>query len=323
MRLARYAVAVAGFLLFAALLLGVAMRAPGPPFTAELRPVRLPARIIFYGDSRPRVFVETGWRADPGEAVRREVIRAIAAERPALIVHSGDLVSWGDSPGAWSIFDRDHAAFRDADIPFYPALGNHEYYGWNTIGLWNYFQRFPLLQERRWYELRVGPLAILVVDTNAGALDPWSVEDQQRWYEERLQATATDGSVRCVVVVGHHSPFTNAISHGPDDSTQQRFVEPGRRFPKVKLFVTGHVHSYERFEIDGRTFVVSGGGGAPRFSLRTGADARYRDSFAGPQYRPFHYCVATLEEHRLTIDVMMLDDEAMTWSRGDAFTIDF
>ncbi len=296
-------------------------RGPAPAaarFTAALpAEVSLPARVAFYGDSRPRLPVEF-WREDATWA-RLEVIRRLAEERPSLIVHSGDLVANGDAPQAWARFDAETAPIRDAGVPFYPLLGNHEFSGDDAAGLRFYFERFPLLAQRRWYDLLVGPLLVLAVDTNADALSRGAVDAQDAWFRARLSAADGDPAVKWVVVVGHHAPYTNASLHKPDAFTQGRFVVPAMASGKFRVFVSGHVHSYERFAIEGRQFVVSGGGGAPRVDLVPGH--RFREAWTGPPQRPFHYLLATVELDRVVFDVMMLDDRTHAWSRGDGFEV--
>lgn len=311
---------------FAFLLLNACGTPAAPrPFTGALPPLSPPCRVVLYGDSRPHIaylgVIGEFWREDPAES-RRLIFRRLAEERPDLIVHSGDLVCAGSDLEDWRRFDAESEPLRAAGIPFYPALGNHEYTGDPERGLPAYFARFPRLEQRRWYPLRAGPILILVVDTNYLRLGRELRAEQDRWYAEQLQASDRDPAVRAVIVVGHHSPYTNGVTHGPDEEVQKRVVAPSKDFAKVRLFVTGHMHTYERFHVDGRIFVVSGGGGAPRMSVRT-ENPRLKDEFAGGRYRPFHYCLVRVEESRAVVDVMMLRDEDRTWYRGDGFTIDY
>ena len=287
------------------------------PFTAPLPVLRTPARVVIYGDSRPKIALEV-WREDATEP-RRAVIAKIAAEHPDLVVHSGDLVRTGSSAPEWAFFDREMAPLRDARIPFYPALGNHEYVGERGAATANFTARFPRLAGRRWYDLLVGPLAIVVVDTNLDDLPSAAVEEECAWYLARLAAFDADPAVRGVFVVGHHPPQTNATVHGPSAAVRARFLEPLKRSAKGKAIFSGHVHAYERFLEDGVHLVVSGGGGAPRMQVREGL--RAPDLFQGPPVRPFHVCLVTVEEHRAVVDVLMLDDVTGAWSKGDGFVV--
>jgi hypothetical protein len=306
-------------------LLGMSSERVAPPARPYAVPlpsrIGLPATVVLYGDSRPASTLEL-WRDDPGTSIREVVLRAIAAERPVAVLHSGDLVFYGDSAYDWSRLDRELDVLREKSIPFLPALGNHEVTGRLPRALANYFARFTLL-DGRWYEQRIGPVAFLVTDTNFGSLSTDERRRQEGWFLERLAATDRDESVRLVVVIGHHPAYTNALSHGPDEQVRRRFVQPALRHAKARFFLAGHVHAYERFVIDGRTFVTSGGGGAPLMSVRTGPDAAIPDAYAGARERSFHYLRATIESDRLRIDVVMLDRDAGTWSVVDGFSFDY
>jgi 3',5'-cyclic AMP phosphodiesterase CpdA len=281
-----------------------------------------PASIVLLGDSRPHAFLEL-WRNGP-RTIREEIIERIARERPALILHSGDLVTSGASSSAWARFDHEMAPLRQAKIPFFPALGNHEYAGKDETALQNFFARFPLLDGRRWYELRMGPVLVLVLDTNWSALSPGLRSEQDAWYWDQLWASDLDPSIRAVFVLGHHPPFTNAVTHQPDVQSQAHLVEPARGFRKVRLFISGHAHTYERFFLEDKLFVVSGGGGAPLAPLGVKTRSpRQKDEFSGGVNRPFNYLLVTVEESRAKIGVMMLREKDRTWYQGDSFTVEF
>ena len=281
-----------------------------------------PAPLVLFGASRPASTFEI-WRDDPGASIRDVILRAIAKESPAAVLHSGDLVFYGDSAYDWARLDGELDVLRARSIPLFPALGNHEVTGRTSRALANYFARFPLLEGRRWYDVPIGPVVFIVTDTNFASMTAEARQAQESWFLERLAAADRDAAVELVVVVGHHPAYTNALSHGPDTDVRERFVEPSRRFPKVRFFLAGHVHSYERFVMQGRVFVTSGGGGAPLMSVRTGPDAAYLDAFAGTRERSFHYLRMTITAHRASIDVVMLDRSTGTWATVDAFSFDY
>lgn len=57
--------------------------------------------------------------------------------------------------------------------------------------------------------------------------------------------------------------------------------------------------------------MVSGGGGGPRQELETDKEKRrYNDLFPGPSLRFLNFCQMTIEEDRLCIRVIKLNDEA-------------
>jgi len=294
---------------------------PGLPAQIEsLRPAMPTGRVIIYGDSRPAVTGEKFFmgRTDPAKE-RAVIIGRIAAEKPDLIIHSGDLVARGSSDDHWELFDRTHKPILDAKIPFYPALGNHEYDGDTKEALGYFRKRFPVLGGCRWYAVKAGPILFVLLDSNFDDLPPAFVAAQESWYLKTLAAAESDPDVRAVVVVSHHPPYTNSSVHGPDDETRRRFARPAGSYPKFKMYVAGHVHNYERFAIGGVPFVVSGGGGAPQTAVRT-SGFRTEPVFQGPELRPIHYLLLTVAPNGATVDTMMLQSDD-SWKSGDRFEI--
>lgn len=240
------------------------------------------------GDVRPPHALEV-W-ARPTHRERAVLVRTIAAEDPAFVAIHGDLVWRGSSRRHWARFDREFAPLRWAGIPILPAIGNHELLGSDKDALTHYFARFPSLQGRRWYRRDLGELAILVLDTNSAALGSVRWTRQLRWLQSELAALGADARVKGVVVFGHDPPFTNCTRHEDDAAVKRDVVPLVVASPKTLLYVAGHVHSYERFRRQGKTFLVTGGGGAPLRALRRGRDRRHPDDlYPGGAMRPHHY----------------------------------
>lgn len=297
----------------AALVLGGCVPLPAPAVYPGV-PADRTGFFVVYGDTRRFRFgedlVESARQRQDAE--RREVARRIAADGPDFILHSGDLVKNGGDREEWAVFDQDTAEARAKGIAFFPALGNHDYEG---EGVANYFRRFPHLRGRKWYDLDYRGVLILVLDSNRSYLSRDEIEAQGAWYRERLARAQADANVRCAIVVCHHAPYTNAAAFNDSEFVQREFVAPARSAPKVRAFFTGHIHSYERFEIDGIHHVVSGGGGAPVNGVRPGL--RHRDRYTGP--RRFHYCRVRVGE-TVDVEVEMLAEDR-TWFRAETFRI--
>jgi predicted phosphodiesterase len=308
-------------LLFLAVFLLASCKASSVPPQIDPIQVALPTgRIVVYGDSRPAVTGESFFmgRSDPA-AERALIIKRIAAEKPDLIIHSGDLVQRGSSDDHWEAFDETHRAIFDAKIPFHTALGNHEYEGDTKEALGYYHRRFPDKKRCRWYAVQAGPLLFAMLDSNFDALAPEFVPAQDEWYLKTLKEAEADPAVHAVIVVSHHPPYTNSAVHGPSEETRRRFVDPASKFRKFKMYVAGHVHNYERFQIGGVAFLVSGGGGAPStpVSIR---NVRTPPAYDGPEIRPFHYLLFTVAKDRAAGETWMLQDDG-SWKVGDRFDI--
>lgn len=79
---------------------------------------------------------------------------ALADEDPAFIVNTGDLVGRGSRVEDWRAFHEENRPIFSKGIPYFPCLGNHEFYGDDRLALQHYFSFFPGLGGRRWYEIR-------------------------------------------------------------------------------------------------------------------------------------------------------------------------
>lgn len=287
-------------------------------YEAAVRADLCEARIVIYGDSRPTGFPAIWEREDRG--ARQEVIRKIAGEAPDLVLHSGDLVFNGADGGSWRQFDDEHRLWRERGIPFYPILGNHEYFADNEAPAGHFFPRFPLLGDRMWYDVRQGPVLFLMLNSNFYRLTEEEIAAQDRWLDGQLESARADETVRAVVVVCHHPPYTNAIFTTGNRNVENHFVARIHGHPKVKALFAGHVHSYERFLMDGILYVVSGGGGAPLVPLQQNpAKTTFRD-LCSEQNRRYHFCLGRITRDTLAFEVFNLKRD-MTWSVMDRFEI--
>ncbi len=118
--------------------------------------VSAPFRFVAYGDTR---FTNPKNTDAANAPVREALVRAIADEHPAFISIGGDVVYKGDDGNDWKVWDKETAAWAADKIPVYPALGNHDLYGNQKVALANYFQRFPDLQNNRFYSVRAANTA--------------------------------------------------------------------------------------------------------------------------------------------------------------------
>jgi predicted MPP superfamily phosphohydrolase len=298
----------------ALLLLGLGACAVAPLPVAPGTPAPdAPPRFILLADTQETMALEF-WRQSH-DRERQAVIRAVADERPAFVVHGGDVVCHGGRREDWRKFCEENEPVFSRGIAYFPALGNHDYYLYRKDALDYRAEVFPHVGHRRWYEVRFDPVLIGVLDSNFDELTAEQVRDQDAWLDKLLAAAETDAAVRHVILVCHHPPYTNA--HGLSDSreVQDHFV--ARLTPKVKVFFSGHVHNYERFRKREVHYLVSGGAGGPTRTVETDKP-RHEPLYAGPRTRPFHYCRFTVGDGTLRCDVMMLQDDG-SWKRVDGF----
>jgi 3',5'-cyclic AMP phosphodiesterase CpdA len=237
------------------------------------------------------------------------------------VIHLGDLTTRGSSEKHWQQFDEMHKEFRKRKIPYFPILGNHEFYGNDKKALENYFGRFAHLEQRRWYSFTWKNVGLVMADSNFSKLTGEQRDQQSGWYLAQLEKFEKMTGIDFVIVCCHEPPFTNSRVVGPNKEAKGDLADPFVRFQKTRLFFSGHSHSYERFQTDGKFFVVSGGGGGPRHQLTIDPrKRRYPDLFSGPERRFFHFCEIKSDHDSLVFSVVRLESDG-TFAVVDPFIL--
>lgn len=280
--------------------------------------VKVPFSFDAYGDIR---FMNPADHKDSDPVRRKLIVDKIAQDKPSFLLISGDLVANGGNPDQWKVFDQETAPIRNAGIKIYPALGNHDLRGDLPLALQNYFQRFPYLQNSRYYSVRAANVLILTLDSS---LDQPGGEEMQ-WFDKQLTSIPPD--VNFVIVQLHHPPITRSSSkmpgggHSPRTREQDMagFIEARQAKSRARfIVVAGHVHNYERYEHGGVMYITTGGGGATPYMIPRQQNDFYKDE--GPTY---HFCHFDVGRNTLSMRMMKLElqgDKAQ-WQQRDSFQI--
>ncbi len=276
-------------------------------------------RFIIVGDTQRTSHWEFWRERNDGE--RMLIIGEIAKREPAFAIHLGDLTTRGSSKKHWQEFDDRHKEYREKKIPYFPILGNHEFYGKDKNALQNYYERFPHLGQKRWYRFTWKNVGLLIVDSNFSALTKKQIVEQSQWYWDELKRFEKNAEIDFILVCCHEPPFTNSRVISPNKEVKANFADPFLQFRKTRLFFSGHSHSYERFQMNSKFFIVSGGGGGPRHKVYTDPKKRrYPDLFSGPELRFFHFCEIEYRNGTLVFRVLRLESDE-TFSPVDPVTI--
>lgn len=257
------------------------------------------------GDMRSDQGPEPGAPPTPQGQLFAELVR----RRPAFVLNTGDLVTRGDRAEDWRIFDAWTAGLANAQIPYLPLLGNHEYYGKNDVALAEYWARFPELERAKWYSLRAGPLFVLFLDSNLSELSDEERGTQRLFAKKSVVSADADPEVAFIAVAFHHPPYSNG-PHPPAVDALNELLRPLSFAQKLKLVITGHVHSYERFVQGGLTYLVSGGCGAPPYPVEIDpARRRFAPAYDGPAERGYHFVECTVDRSALRCAAQVLDGD--------------
>jgi len=239
-----------------------------------------PFRFVVYGDTRSR------------PESHNEVARAIAAEDPDFVVHTGDLVVNGRLWDVWGkeFFGPAMPFLRKASV--WPVRGNHE--GDAVL----YRELFALPGNELYYSFDWGNVHVVVLDSQTTS-DQYGA--MLEWFRQDLSAHPAQWTF-----VIYHQPSFNVGGHASRWGRQD-FL-PVMYEHGVDFAMAGHSHLYERFRpiaVEGAlpiTFIVTGGGGAPTYSV-----APSPMLVGGIGVSETHYCVFDIDGNRLRMTVKLPD----------------
>lgn len=134
---------------------------------------------------------------------------------------------------------------EEAGTPWWITWGNHDVETPTRIEAINdVFDDPP-----RWTSIDWGDVKVVILDST-------QVDSPEQ--EDFLSDTLADGDDPTIVVL-HHPPHS-CESHADPVDTQDVFVPTFD--DDVFLVLSGHEHNYQRFEAEGVSYVITGGGGA-------------------------------------------------------------
>ena len=226
--------------------------ATGP--TAFRTPSTAATRALVFGDS------------GTGSAEQRALAdRMRAGPRHDLLLHTGDLI-YGDLKEATYL--RQHiGVYGDLlrGLPIFPCPGNHDYES-DEARAYQAIHPVPLNYGFRW-----GDAYVAALDTNL------VTSSNLTRFEENL---AAHQDRRWRIALFHHPPFAGGPNQ--DDplslAVRERIV-PILERQGVQLVLSGHEHNYQRtHELNGVTYLTTGGGGARLYATAPRPEARVQAS---------------------------------------------
>ncbi|MDB4944922.1 MAG: Purple acid phosphatase [Labilithrix sp.] len=225
--------------------------------TAPADDATAPFHFLAYGDNRS------------DDVAHAAVVRAMTGVPAPLLVHTGDFVEHGASAAMWqTFFDIEAPLLRERML--LAAVGNHElvdgagleyvrYFGPNA---WSEPPRALTVEAlsgtRRWGNTRFFLLNGMV-DYHAGPT--------RRWLDKALADADEEPGLVWRIVVLHHGPKSSG-PHGDNTYLRDAGIPALFTQHKIDLVLSGHDHVYERGDLDGLAYVVTGGGGAPLYRVR-------------------------------------------------------
>jgi UDP-2,3-diacylglucosamine pyrophosphatase LpxH len=243
--------------------------------------------LAFASDTQAPMWVETLWlKSNNNRKATGMVFGDILNNRPKSLFLLGDVVNLGYSERQWKPIDKYLKNLRDNNVEVNAILGNHEVMGQAKKGQEKFQQRFPNHKSTGYLRVE-DSVAVVLLNSNFNSLTRTEDEAQTAWYQKTLKELDADPSILYVITTCHHSPYTNSKIVGQSTDVQKRFVPPFLASAKSKLFLSGHCHGFEHYQVGGKDFMVIGGGGGLHQPLRTGEGCL---NDLACSYKPmFHY----------------------------------
>jgi hypothetical protein len=292
-----------------------------PIFTVSDLPAGRPLRIIVYGDMR---FTDPSNTSDTAPGVRKWLAQKVGEEKPDVLLLTGDMPFHGSDLNDWKIYSQETAAWSQERLRIYPTIGNHEGLNDPRSGIRNYFAAYPQIENHNYYSVQLGNVYLITLDSTT-VLNVGSA--QRRWLESQLAHIPPSADfvfflfhvplvadLQTAFMLGIPSPSTLNLRHELEAAAAASHA-------KFVIF-NGHIHNYERFEINGITHVITGGGGARPYPIFIRGD---QDLYRARTYPNFNYLVITLEgKHADAKMYRVVDPDAANRSveLKDSFTLD-
>ena len=167
--------------------------------------------------------------------------------------------------------------------------------------------RRPQLRDHRYYSALLGSVEVISLDCTTSTD---KTGEQAAWFGEQLDRIPPQ--VEFLVILDHYPWMADwqsqLFAHLPDKPALVLREVLEAHLPKLQakvLVFNGHIHNYERFQRNGVTYVVTGGGGAQPYPvLIRGGEDQYLDK----GFPVYHY---------LTIDVVNHQLHAVMWKVKD------
>jgi acid phosphatase type 7 len=230
----------------------------------------------------------------------------------------------GSNADDWRVYFEETAVWTQERLRIYPTIGNHEILPDHRTGLRNYFAAYPQIGNHAWYSVQLGNIYLITLDST-NFLDARGA--QRKWLESQLAHLPSSADF---VFFLFHIPLVSDLQTAfmlgipsPDILALRHYLEAQAAASHAKFVIfNGHIHNYERFEMNGITHVITGGGGARPYPIFIRGD---QDLYHARTYPNFHYLVITLQGKHADVKMYrVIDPDAAQRSVEvkDSFTLD-
>ncbi len=204
----------------------------------------------------PFTFVTLG-DTNPGFGPTASLLGHVYGVKSDFTVHAGDLHYYSSGLETYQFwFGEMKALFRGGG--FFHSIGNHEREQPNEYE--EYVDRFwgnaGFDGTHDYFRFESGGVWFFALDTE----QDWKLSSKQgTWLAASLDDASKKPGYRFAVLY-FHRPWVTCGDKGDSPQSRMEYKDLFDR-TKVKLVIQGHMHAYERFELDERVWLTVGGGG--------------------------------------------------------------
>jgi len=174
-----------------------------------------------------------------------------------FVVHGGDIQYYDSHLETWAGWFPSMQPLLSLGA-MQPALGNHEHETDDELDDYSlrFFGHPDFGGDTMWYRYETGGIWFHVLDTEE-PIEPGT--PQGMWLTAGLAEVAAIPGFRASILVMHR-PLVTCGDNAENDGARKAYASTLAQY-KVPFVIQAHIHGYERFEIDGITYVTTGGGG--------------------------------------------------------------
>lgn len=185
----------------------------------------------------------------PSIGIHTQIVEEFMEYEPDVVLHLGDVIH-NTGINQWEEFDEITNELRST-TEYYPCIGNHDY----TPEYIAFFGE-DLPNGGEYYYIKKGPALFISLDVSNQNKACGGYANQKNYMIDVLEEYAKTK----YKFVFFHLPLITTGGRGIPFDCWDEF-HPIFEEHKVDIILMGHIHAYERFEVNGIQYVISGGGG--------------------------------------------------------------
>ncbi|RKX69588.1 hypothetical protein DRP53_07745 [candidate division WOR-3 bacterium] len=260
---------------------------PGASYYYEVVPLKIKGRFHTFPQSCDSFSFCAFGDTRTDSAAHQSVIDRMSQYPFSFLLHSGDLVAYGDNTDDWrTFFNIEDTIIRY--ITFMPTIGNHE------SPYWPYDTLFLLPDSEDYYSFQYANCYFINLNTQIDLSGP-----QKVWLEEELIEANNNPEIDWIFVTLHRPPYSSG-NHGSQLDVRSAWCPLFETY-NVDIVFGGHDHDYERtVPINGVVYIVTGGGGAPLRDVDSSPWTAHSE-------KTYHFCYITIKGRKLWLKVIRPD----------------